>query len=81
MSEKPICFECVHYMKLKMMVEMPIEAGPMRGRTTVQTIEGAACKLASVPIGGPTVTLECSEFEQRLEPALMKKPEPAMADA
>lgn len=80
MSE-PICFECVNCMKLKMVVETPVQTGPMRGHNTVQTILGAACKLSSVPIGGPTTTLECSEFEQRSEPITLRKPEPAPAAA
>jgi hypothetical protein len=79
--DKPICFECVHYMKLKMVVSAPLQNGPMRGHTAVQTIEGAACKLASVPIGGPTITLECSEFEQRSEPVMMRKPAAGKTDA
>lgn len=74
MADKPICFECQNYMKLKMMVSAPLQEGPMRGHHAIQTIEGAACKLASVPVGGPTVTLECSEFVQRIEPVVMRKP-------
>jgi hypothetical protein len=72
--KSPICFECVHCMKLKMYVEG--QAPGIIG-TAVQIIEGAACKLASVPIGGPTTTVECSEFQQRSAPIEMRKPSSA----
>jgi hypothetical protein len=75
MPQTPICFECVHCMKLKMVVSTPLQDGPMRGHNAVQTIIGAACKLSSVPIGGPTTTLECSEFQQREGEIVLKKPE------
>lgn len=79
---EPICVKCRYCMKLNIMLTVPAkQAGIQIEGMASQMITGYACQLTSVPISNFSMPLECSEFEERSEPFLMKKPRPVVADA